>query len=133
MARYTRHIAETQIDYWNNWRKRYTPEQLTEALKVIRAIDPDQYVGAAKHGPILFQCGNFDEVNLQACPDYFAAASAPKEVRWYDTDHPFSDLEAAYDRMQWLERGLHLKPVRPQLDRLWTAPAKRPVATPMKK
>ena len=125
VARYTRHISETEIDYWINWRKRFTPGQLADALQVIRPIDPDQYVGAPKHGPILFQCGSFDFVNIQACPDYCAAASAPKELRWYDTDHSFADLEAAFDRMQWLERNLHLKPVRPLLDRLWTTPQKR--------
>ena len=81
IARYTRHISETQIDYWINWRKRYTPEQLAEALNVIRPIDPDQYVGAQAHGPILLQCGNFDFVNVEPCVDLYAAASAPKGVR----------------------------------------------------
>jgi hypothetical protein len=47
-----------------------------------------------------------------------------------EADHGFADVEATFDRMQWLERELHLKPVRPLLDRLWTAPAKR--ATPQK-
>ncbi len=125
VARYTRHISEAQLDYWTAWRKRFTPAQLTEALQLIRSIDPDQYVGSPGHGPILFQCGNFDDVNIEACPDYYAAASAPKEIRWYDTDHSFVDVEAMFDRMQWLERDLRLKPVRPLLDRLWTTPAKR--------
>jgi hypothetical protein len=62
---------------------------------------------------------------VQACVDLFAAASIPKEVRWYDTGHGFADVEATFDRMQWLERELRLKPVRPLLVRLWTAPVKR--------
>jgi len=132
VARYTRHISETEMDYWINWRKRYTPEQLAKALETIRPIDPDLYVGARGHGPILFQCGNFDFINVKACGDLHSAASAPKEVRWYDTDHAFADVEATFDRMQWLERDLHLKPVRPLLDRLWTTPEKRATALEVK-
>ena len=38
---------------------------------------------------------------------YVQAASDPKEVRWYDTDHYFND-EARQDRMDWLARALGL-------------------------
>ena len=38
---------------------------------------------------------------------YIQAASDPKEVRWYDTDHYFND-EARQDRMDWMARALGL-------------------------
>ena len=131
VARYTWHIAETDADVWNEWRKQFTPEQLAKALETIRPVDPDQYVGAP-HGPMLIQCGSFDFINVEPCADLGRAASAPKEVRWYDTDHAFADIEATLDRMHWLERELRLKPVGPLIGSLWTAPAKRPAATPVK-
>src|SRR5207302_4234766 len=87
VARYTRHAGETKIDYWDEWRKGMSPEQLAETLAKFRVIDPDNFVGAPRHGPILLQCGNFDFINVEACVDLEKAASAPKEVRWYDTDH----------------------------------------------
>jgi len=130
VARFTRHVGETDVDVWIEWRKGMTPEQLAKTLAEFRPIDPDNFVGAAPHGPILFQCGNFDFINVQPCIDLNAAASAPKELRWYDTDHPFADFEATFDRMRWLEKELRLKPVKPLLDRLWTAPRKR--AVPLK-
>jgi len=132
VARYTRHISETDVDVWNDWRKRFTPEQLARARETIRPIDPDRYVNAPAHGPILIQCGNFDFINVEPCGALASAASAPKELRWYDTDHGFADLEATFDRMQWLERELRLQPVHPLLDRLWTAPEKRAAATILK-
>lgn len=39
--------------------------------------------------------------------DDLHAASDPKEVKWYDTDHFFND-EARKDRMDWLARVLGL-------------------------
>jgi len=127
VARLTRHVGETEISDWIEWRKGMTPEELARNLGEFRPVDPDQFVGAAKHGPVLYQCGNFDFVNRAACVDLVGAASAPKEVRWYDTDHSFADLEVMMDRMQWLERELKLKPVRPLVDRLWSNPRKQAV------
>jgi hypothetical protein len=60
---------------------------------------------------------NFDFDNRETGQEYFRAASAPKELRWYDTDHSFAHIEATFDRMQWLEKELKLKPVQPLLDR----------------
>jgi dienelactone hydrolase len=124
VARLTRHVGETQIDYWNDWRKGMSPEQLAAALAQFRSVDPDNFVGAPGHGPILLQCGNFDFINAEACVDLEKATLAPKETRWYDTDHSFADIEAMFDRMKWLERNLHLKPVKPILDRLWINPTR---------
>ena len=131
VARYSRHIAVNQSDVWVQWRNRVGISNLPRALEELRPIDPDQYISRPGHGPILFQCGNFDSPdNVEAGQEYFRAASAPKELRWYDTDHSFADIEATFDRMQWLEKELKLKPVRPLLDRLWAKPARR--AAPLK-
>lgn len=124
VARLTRHVSETNIDYWIDWRKGMSPAQLAAVLTEI-PVDPDNYVGSPGHGPVLIQCGNFDFVNIPACPDLYNAASPPKQLRWYDTDHSFADLEATLDRMQWLQKELRLKPVRPLIGRLWNAPRKR--------
>jgi pimeloyl-ACP methyl ester carboxylesterase len=129
VARMTRHVGEADIEPWITWRKDLSPGQLSSELAQFRAIDPDNFILAPTHGPVFFQCGNFDFINVQPCLDLTAAASAPKELRWYDTDHPFADLEATLDRLRWLETQLHLKPVRSLLDRLWTAPQKR--STPL--
>jgi len=39
---------------------------------------------------------------------YVEAASGPKEVRWYDTDHYFNE-EARRDREEWLGRALEAR------------------------
>src|SRR5262249_31392217 len=105
---------------------------LAAALAQFRVIDPDNFVGAAGHAPILLQCGNFDFINVAACIDLDKATSAPKEVRWYDTDHDFADVEATVDRARWLGEALGLKGVKSEVERLWSAPANRSAATRMK-
>jgi hypothetical protein len=132
VARLTRHVSETEIQDWIDWRRDMSPEQLAHALTEIRPVDPDNYVGTAGHGPIFVQCGNFDFINVAACGDLYKATSSPKELRWYDTDHSFADLEATFDRMQWLQNELRLGPVRPLLDRLWKTPQKRSAALNLK-
>jgi hypothetical protein len=124
VARLTRHV-ESKIDYWEEWRKGMSPEQFAAAQAQFRAIDPDNFVGVAEHAPILLQCGNFDFLNLEACVDLERAASAPKQVRWYDTDHDFADVEATVDRARWLGEALGLKGAKAEVDRLWSVPAKR--------
>ena len=132
VARYTRHVSEAPVDYWIDWRKRMTPEQLAAALRELRPVDPDNYVGVQAHGPIFVQCGSFDFINKEGCGGLYRAASSPKEIRWYNTDHSFADIEAAFDRMEWLQRELSLKPVLPLLDRLWKNPRKRSAALDVK-
>jgi hypothetical protein len=95
----------------------------------MRAVDPDRYIGG-KHGPVLLQCGSFDFANVAPCEKLLAAASMPREVRWYDSDHDFIDIESMLDRMQWLERQLGLKPLGREVQRLLQSPRKQ--ATPLK-
>jgi len=130
VARYSRHVAESRADLWVEWRQRTPGDLFAESLRQLRPVDPDQYINAARHGPVLLQCGNFDFENREPCTALFAAASSPKEVRWYDTDHEFANLEATIDRIKFLEEQLRLKPIRKELDRLVTAPRKQ--ATPSK-
>lgn len=126
VARYSKHMAVNQSDVWVAWRRRIGAANLAGALEELRPIDPDQYISRPGHGPVLFQCASFDSPdNVEGGQEYFRAASDPKELRWYDTDHSFVDIEATLDRMQWLEKQLKLKAVRPLLDELWTKPAKR--------
>jgi pimeloyl-ACP methyl ester carboxylesterase len=130
VARLTRHVSEADIQDWIDWRKDMSREELARVRAQIRPVDPDNFVGTAGQGPIFVQCGNFDFVNVGACDDLYKATSSPKLLRWYHTDHSFADLEATFDRMQWLQKELHLKPVRPLLDHLWKTPQKR--STPLK-
>jgi hypothetical protein len=42
---------------------------------------------------------------------YFAAASEPKSVMWYDTGHELNDIKALLDRADWLQKQIGFKPI----------------------
>lgn len=61
--------------------------------------------GEGKHPAAVFQRDEF--ITPWDAEVYVQAASAPKEVKWYDTDHFFDD-QARQDRMEWLAHALGL-------------------------
>jgi pimeloyl-ACP methyl ester carboxylesterase len=124
VARITHHV-QSEIEYWVDWRRRMTPEQLTRALEEIRPMDPDNFLGASAPAPLLVQCGKFDFLIKDDCEAFYRAAASPKELRWYNTDHSFSDLQAMFDRMEWLESHLKLRPVKPLIDAMLEGGAAR--------
>lgn len=77
-------------------------------IKKMAPLDPMNYVGKAQSVPILFQFATHDEYIAKDKADLFAnAASAPKELRWYETSHAMSP-QASADRLEWLEARLRL-------------------------
>lgn len=130
IPRYSQHIATSPADLWEQWRKTIGPGRLAAELGELRPIDPDLYLRSARHGPLLFQCGNFDDDNRNPCVELVRGASLPKEVRWYDTDHSFADIEAALDRLQWLGQQLRLKRIGPEIQRMLASPRKQTIMGP---
>jgi uncharacterized protein len=74
--------------------------------RVMAPIDPLRYV-AASPSRLLLQFGERDEVfGRELAQRLTDAASEPKLVRWYDTDHFFRSEEAKRDRVEWLHAQL---------------------------
>lgn len=72
-------------------------------------FDGEHYILHAAPSPLLFQLATDDEwVSRETALAYYEAASEPKEIRWYETDHSFENVEAQRDRMEWLQAGLNL-------------------------
>jgi len=64
--------------------------------------------------PLLFQFARHERSFTEADMNrYYAAASQPKEVRWYSTGHDLNDLRALADRAAWLGPRIGLQPLRP--------------------
>jgi dienelactone hydrolase len=85
-----------------------TPEQQQAYVDALAPIDAVHYIGRAAPAKLLFQFARRDEfITPWDAAVYIQAASDPKEVRWYDTDHFFNDA-ARNDRMDWLARVLGL-------------------------
>jgi pimeloyl-ACP methyl ester carboxylesterase len=83
-----------------------TPEQRKAYVDALAPLDALHYVGHAAPAKLLFQFAERDDfISPWDAAVYFQAASEPKEVKWYDTDHSFN-AEARREREEWLGQVL---------------------------
>ena len=84
-----------------------TGEALEHYRSVMAPIDPARFITSASPSRLFLQFGERDEVFGREVSTRLAdAASEPKLVRWYDTDHLFRSEEAKRDRVEWLHAQL---------------------------
>jgi dienelactone hydrolase len=75
--------------------------------QVMAPIDPVRFVAGEHASSLFLQFGERDEFFGRELAERLAdAASQPKLVRWYDTDHYFRSEEAKRDRVEWLHAQL---------------------------
>jgi dienelactone hydrolase len=79
---------------------------LEHYAQVIAPIDPVHYVPHAAPSALFFQFGRQDDFTQDQFERVAQAASEPKFVKWYDTDHYFQIEEAQKDRLDWLQTRL---------------------------
>jgi dienelactone hydrolase len=78
--------------------------------QAVKDVDPIGYVPHTAPATLLFQFANNDKyISKQVANDFFAAASRPKEVKWYDATHDLNIEDARRDRSVWLTRQLRLR------------------------
>ena len=83
-------------------------------LKTLSALSAINYVPRSAPTPLFFQFSRFERnFERDAMERYYAAASQPKRVLWYDTGHEVLDVQAIVDRGRFLaeQLGLKLTPV----------------------
>jgi len=99
-------------------REAYSKEEMEAYLRINRPFDAIRYIGSAAPIPLLFQFArhelSFGEADMNR---YYAAASQPKEIRWYATGHDLNDVRTLADRAGWLGPRIGLKPLRPLFEK----------------
>ncbi len=72
-------------------------------------LDGIHYICHAAPSSLFFQFAENDEyITKEAAAEFINAASEPKTVKWYKTNHAFNK-KACIDRMKWLSDELNLK------------------------
>ena len=105
-------------EFWAQFREQYGEEKIRAYQAVIGPLDPEHFVGHAAPTRLLFQFARHDRfVSDAAAKAYAAAASLPREVRWYFTGHELNDQASLRDRAQWLSVQLRTRPIWPELQR----------------
>ena len=105
-------------EFWDIFREQYGEEKIRAYQALLGPIDPEHFVSHAAPTRLLFQFARRDRfISDAAAKAYVAAASAPKEVRWYFTGHELNDQASLRDRAQWLSVQLRTRPIWPELQR----------------
>ena len=83
---------------------------LSHYMDVMQEFDPVRYVTGSHRAPLLFQFARYEEYfSRPEMERYFTAATPPKEVMWYSTDHALNDPRTLQDRQAWLAKHIGLK------------------------
>jgi hypothetical protein len=102
-------------------RKTLPAGQLEAYLKTLSALSAVNYVPRSAPASLLFQFSAFEpNFGRDAMERYYAAASQPKRVTWYDTGHELLDARAIADRATFLTTELGLNPGKPDFSGQWT-------------
>ena len=84
--------------------------QHAEVRPLLEDTDGLEYIARASPSKLLFQAGRRDQVvPRDALETLIAAASEPKEVRWYDAGHTLGVGKAQRDQLDWLTAVLEIK------------------------
>jgi len=91
----------------------YLPKLEGEAreafIREMSEIDPIVHVPNLTPAEVFFQFATDDfHVPKERAEDFFAAAKAPKEMKWYEAGHGLNE-DATRDRKSWLKEKLGLK------------------------
>jgi dienelactone hydrolase len=99
--------------YFSDWSLKYWPVTAKAGddlyRRTMKELDPINYVARAAPASLYFQFATSDKfIPRETALSYFAAASTPKQIRWYDTVHELDFEAARKDRRAWLTRQLRL-------------------------
>lgn len=91
-------------------RTKLTTEKFNEFISELEPLDAVHFIHKATPASLLFQFVHNDEfVPSNQADTFYSTASSPKEISWYETDHLFTNCDAAYqDRTQWIIKQLGL-------------------------
>jgi len=96
-------FSDWSLKYWSGPAKNGA-----EVYKqAVRDVDPIGYVSYAAPAALFFQFANKDKfISKDVANAFSAAASKPKQIKWYDATHDMNVAEARKDRREWLARQL---------------------------
>jgi len=107
------YVFMTAVPTFSDWSLKYWPVTAKGGEDVyrqaMREVDPIDYAAHAAPASLFFQFAKTDKfIPRETALAYYAAASSPKLIKWYDTIHELNVETATNDRRAWLARQLRL-------------------------
>jgi dienelactone hydrolase len=78
--------------------------------KALKPVDPIGYISNAQPVSLFFQFAGKDiYISKETAMEFYNAASAPKLVKWYDTEHEMMIPQVRKDRVEWVKKQLGIR------------------------
>ncbi|HVF25711.1 MAG TPA: dienelactone hydrolase family protein [Anaerolineales bacterium] len=100
--------ATPRFSDWYLYAPRVEGDAREAFIRQMSEIDPITHIQSLSPASVLFQFGTNDpHVPKERAEEYFAAATEPKEMKWYKAGHGLNP-DATLDRKVWLKENLRL-------------------------
>jgi len=100
--------ATPRFPDWYLYAPRLEGEAREAFIRQMSDIDPITHIQSLSPAPVFFQFATNDpHVPKERAEEFFAAATEPKEMKWYEAGHALN-LDATLDRKAWLKENLGL-------------------------
>lgn len=100
--------ATPRFPDWYLYSPRLEGDARETFIRQMSEIDPITHIQNLSPAPVFFQFATDDpHVPRERAKEFFAAATAPKEMTWYEAGHALNP-DATLDRKAWLKENLGL-------------------------
>jgi len=100
--------ATPRFPDWYLYAPRLEGEAREAFIRQMSDIDPIAHIQSLSPAPVFFQFATNDpHVPKERAEEFFAAATEPKEMKWYEVGHALNP-DATLDRKAWLKENLGL-------------------------
>jgi hypothetical protein len=99
-------FGDWSLKYW----KKPSEDGADNYRKSLTPVDPIGYISNVHPTALFFQFANKDiYISKETALHFFNAASEPKLVKWYDTEHEMMIPQVRKDRVEWVKKqlGIH--------------------------
>jgi dienelactone hydrolase len=112
-SRIQTYVLVAGMGNFGDWSLKYWPATASNGEGAYRGalnpVDPIHFVSHAAPASLFFQFANQDKyISKQTAEAFCGAASDPKTIHWYDTQHEMDTPEVLRDRHEWLGHRLGL-------------------------
>ena len=99
-------FGDWSLKYW----KKPSEGGAEKYRKLLTPVDPISYISDARPTSLFFQFANKDiYITKETALQFFNAASDPKLVKWYNTEHEMMIPEVRKDRVEWVKKQLGIR------------------------
>jgi hypothetical protein len=99
-------FGDWSLKYW----KKPSEGGAEKYRKSLTPVDPIGYISNAQPSALFFQFANKDiYISKETALQFYNAASEPKLVKWYDTEHEMLIPQVRKDRVEWVKKQLKIR------------------------